>query len=188
MAVRDLLAGEAADAQRAIASAQHGRSLTGLSGRHTDVGAEPIAGERVERATHAGGAPIAGPPGRVPFGAMTLTMQADPRPGFHRHWFNDEPGRVDRAKLAGYTHVQKNGEPMSMIVGKDEGGRGKKAYLMEIPQEWYDSDMAAQQAELEAKLAEIRHGRGGPGGDDPTRYVPQQGRGINIRTSVGPRR
>lgn len=37
MPIRDLLAGEDNDARRAADAAAHGRSLTGLSGRHTDA-------------------------------------------------------------------------------------------------------------------------------------------------------
>src|SRR5262245_52298722 len=46
MSLQDKLRAEDADAQRAAQSAMAGRSLTGLSGRHTEM--PPIVGARVE--------------------------------------------------------------------------------------------------------------------------------------------
>ena len=87
-------------------------------------------------------------------------MVAPVRQGYRRYWFNDEPGRILRAQEAGYEHVTENGAPIQRVVGRsaDKSG-GLIAYLMEIPQEWYDADMAAQQAERDAKMREIREGK-----------------------------
>ena len=186
MALRDLLAGEQQDAEEAAASAAHGRSITGFSGRHRELGDEPIAGERVAPvAPGRSAAARATAPQRVPFGAMTLTLHVEARPGFFQHWFNDVPGRIERAKLAGYTNrADPEGRPICRTVGKDEAAKPITAYLMEIPREWYDQDIGLQQSELEERLADIRHGRSGPGGNDPTRYVGKQG--ITVRRSGRP--
>jgi len=140
----DLIAGEQADAEVAASAAALGRSITGFSGRHTEMGDGPIAGAPVE--------PLRGPaaaaarsaaartvrPKRVPFGGATLSLQVPQRPGYARYWFNDEPGRVGRARAAGYTHVLgQDGEPVSRVTGRNEGGIGRKSYLMEIPADWY---------------------------------------------------
>jgi hypothetical protein len=55
---------------------------------------------------------------------------------------------------------------------------------MEIRQEWYDEDMAAQQAEVDKIEAAMRRGadkHGEPGRDG--RYIPSQG--IKIETGAG---
>ena len=99
-------------------------------------------------------------PDRKPFGAHEQQLASPAIPGFHQHWFNDSPGRIARAKQAGYEHVlDESGEPIRRVVDKREGGGGMLGYLMKIPLEWYRDDMQNQQAELEAKLSDIREGR-----------------------------
>ena len=114
-------------------------------------------------------------PNRKPFGAMELTLAYPERPGFHRHWFNDVPARVSRALEAGYEHVKDNtGKNVNKVVGTTEGGQPLSAFLMEIPEEWYKEDMAAQQREIDAKEAAMKRGEleSQPGDG---RYVPAQG-------------
>lgn len=113
--------------------------------------------------------------GRKPFGGVTQRLAYPQRPNYHRHWFNDVPGRIQRAEEAGYEHVLDNeGKKVSAIVGTAEGGGALHAYLMEIPQEWYDQDMAAQQAEIDKTEEAMKSGTfQGKEGDG--RYVPKQG-------------
>jgi len=192
MALRDVLAGEAADASQAAEAAAHGRSLTGFSGRRSDVEdrfatpgqvfggtAEPIAGERVAKmqVRSIGGDSdigdlIAGDPlfrerptgtfDRKPFGDQEQALYYPPRSGFRRYWFNDIPGRIARAKQAGYSHVidPDTNQPLARITDKDNG-RGRASYLMEIPIEWYQQDMAKNAAKLEDRLNDIRKGQNG---------------------------
>jgi hypothetical protein len=117
---------------------------------------------------------------RKPFGAMTLKLAYPERKGFHRHWFNETTGRIQRAQEAGYEHVIANGKPMQKVVGTAEGGGPLNAFLMEIPQEWYDEDMAAQQREIDDKEKAIKRGEL-EGQDGDNRYVPAQG--ISIKRS-----
>src|SRR5262245_51066143 len=97
---------------------------------------------------------------RVPFGGSEFKMTLEPKLGFHRHWFNDRPGRVDRAKLAGYEHVLNSaGQPVSMIVDTQPGiGGGMLAYAMEIPEELWLEDMKAQQKKIDDNEAVIKQG------------------------------
>lgn len=111
---------------------------------------------------------------RKPFGALEQRMVAPERPGYRRYWFNDEPGRIIRAKEAGYEHVEEDGKPIQRVVGRSENSHGLIAYLMEIPKAWYDEDMAAQQADRDAKMREIKEGKLGSSAGD-NRYVPSQG-------------
>lgn len=201
--LRDLLSEETNDAQRAAAFAAHGRSMTGLSGRHSDRDAmfgeraEPIVGDRISRMAPAPVAETASlealiqgdpvfaqrriePANRQPFGAMDQTLAWAPRPNYRRYWFADTPGRIQRAKRAGYEHVADpdTGEAVSRITDRSEG-RGRASYLMEIPFEWYQADMARQAQELAQRLDDIRFGRAGPGAEDH-RYVAESRGGIRI--------
>ncbi len=121
---------------------------------------------------------------RVPFGSMTQKLAYPARPGYHRHWFNDEPGRVERAVAAGYDHVQENGEKVKKVVGRYDSGVPVLGYLMEIPQEWYDEDMAAEERLVKEKEDTIRRGKvqGALAKDESGHYYDTaQGRSISIK-------
>lgn len=194
MALRDLLAAETSDAFQAADNALRGRSTTGFSGIHTEI-ERPIAGKLVERPT----VQRVGPEGpatdlpplprhapmeaseRKPFGAEELQLAWPDRPGYRRYWFNDTPGRIARARKAGYSHVidPDTGEPASLVTDRTDM-RGRRSYLMEIPVQWYYEDMTRQADALEKRLNDIRHGRAGPGASD-NRYIPSQGISITGR-------
>jgi hypothetical protein len=114
---------------------------------------------------------------RKPFGSMQLKLDYPSRPGFHRHLFNDIPGRVARALEAGYEHVLgSDGKPVNRIVGVAEGGGALTAFLMEIPEEWYQEDIKREQQHINDKEELMRRGTL----DKPeSGYVPSQG--ISIR-------
>lgn len=114
-------------------------------------------------------------PARKPFSSVELKLSYPERQGYHRHWFNDTNNRVSRALEAGYEHVTGNdGKRVSRVVGTAEGGGALHAFLMEIPQEWYEEDMAREQALIAEKEAAIK--RGAPQGSEVERgYVPSQG-------------
>lgn len=202
MAIKDLLASENTDNRKAAHAAASGMSMTGYSGRHTEMpdamfgakigGSEPVAGPRVEPLPMTRVGDDAAVPGasripgavtaanRKPFGAREQVLAVEVRPGYRRYWVADIPGRVQRAMQAGYSHVlNENGAPVARITDKNEG-RGRSSYLMEIPSEWYQDDMARQAGELERTLSDIRTGRSGPGAEDG-RYIPEQGIRISGR-------
>lgn len=96
---------------------------------------------------------------RKPFGSVDQKLAWPPRPGYHQHWFNDEPGRIHTAREAGYEHVENHdGRPVSRVVGVAQGGGPLLGYLMEIPQEWYEEDVARQQKIVDDKMNAIRRG------------------------------
>lgn len=114
-------------------------------------------------------------PKRRPFGSLEQKLAYPERPNFHRHWFNDAKNRIDRALEAGYEHVKdKEGKNVSYVVGTAEAGGPLHAFLMEIPQEWYDEDMAAQQKERDERMSAIKRGDANRQEGDG-RYVPAQG-------------
>jgi hypothetical protein len=130
-----------------------------------------------------------GPPPRRkrnPFGTHEQKLAYPPRPGYHRHWFNDVSNRIPQALEGGYTHVVGNdGKRVMRPAGVAEHGGALIAYLLEIPQAWYDEDMAAQQAEVDKVEEAMRRGvdtKGGPGVDG--RYIPAQGIKIEHRTGT----
>lgn len=118
---------------------------------------------------------------RKPFGSHLQKLAYPPREGYHRHWFNDSPGRLETALEAGYTHViDKEGRKVARPVGINDSGSALMGYLMEIPLEWYKEDMEAQQRPLDQFDDSLRRGedsQGKPGQDG--RYIPA--RGITIK-------
>lgn len=116
---------------------------------------------------------------RKPFGSLDQKLAYPARPGYHRHWFTDKPGRITAAREAGYEHVMdETGKMVSRVVGKDKKGDAEIGYLMEIPQEWYDEDMKRVQDRVNQTDQAIRRGVDNSTEDDG-RYVPSQG--ITVR-------
>ena len=121
-------------------------------------------------------APSESPPRRRqrvnPFGTHEQKLSYAPRPGYHRHWFNDVPNRIVQALEGGYTHVVgKDGKNVARRVGVAQDGSALNAYLMEIRQEWYDEDMSAQHAEVDKTEEAMRRGIV-PGGNAERQYLP----------------
>lgn len=116
---------------------------------------------------------------RKPFGSQDQKLAYPVRDGFHRHWFNETPGRIDSALEAGYTHVlDKDSKKVCRVVGVSTSGGPLTAWLLEIPEEWYLDDMKRQQQIVDEKDAAIRQGAlDAKPGDN--RYIPN--RGISIK-------
>lgn len=96
---------------------------------------------------------------RKPFGSTDQKLAFPKRDGYHRHWFNDEPGRIYQAKEAGYDHVaDSDGRPASRVVGVNKGGGPLLAYLMEIPVAWWNEDMERGQVQIDEKEKGIKRG------------------------------
>lgn len=98
---------------------------------------------------------------RKPFGSMTQKLYWPKRPGYYRHWFNDLPGRIQAATEAGYTYVKEaeTRRPVSRVVGKTSDGQGFRAYLMEIPEDWFREDMQRVEQETASRIDPIRRGK-----------------------------
>lgn len=119
---------------------------------------------------------------RQPFGAQEQQLAHPPIPGFRLYWFNDTPGRIGRAKRAGYEHVLDvdTGEPLNRVVDRTERGAAQKGYLMKIPVQWYYEDMAAAQETRDRNMQSIKEGRHGANVGQ-NQYVPKQGIVIDER-------
>lgn len=125
---------------------------------------------------------------REPFGEPRLKLQAPARPGYRRYWFNDEPGRIQRALGAGYSFVKVNGRNTRNVVGRSKNGSAQVAYLMEIPEGWFLQDVRRQQAKVDEIDTAIRGGslgaqKGELAKDGDNRYVPKDGIRYDPRAS-----
>ncbi|MBB6424953.1 hypothetical protein [Sphingopyxis sp. JAI128] len=81
---------------------------------------------------------------RASVGGLNMKLQVPERPGYHRHWFNDVPGRLAMAHELAYDFVEdrtlKSDSPDTRIrrhVGTIDGNP-LYAYLMETPLEEYE--------------------------------------------------
>lgn len=107
---------------------------------------------------------------RVPFGGprRRLTIN-DQDPRYFYRWFNDQEDRIERALAAGYEFVKKG----DVVVGdkdvhnqdSDLNSRTSKklrnftVYLMRIPKELHEEDLAVKRAEAD-KIDEAIYGGG----------------------------
>lgn len=97
---------------------------------------------------------------RKPFGSLQQKLYIAPIPGFHIHWFNDMPGRIDQAREAGYEHIlDETKKPISRIVGRGPTGNGMSAYAMKIPTELWEEDRKAYSIEQQAIFDGIQKGQ-----------------------------
>lgn len=96
---------------------------------------------------------------RIPFGMPTRKFSCPTDDGFHYRVINDnwskEPGRVQRAKAAGYEIVD-TFEPLA--VGTNEDGSAIKGVLMRIPEELYEEDQKLKQVEVDKVDEQIKSG------------------------------
>ena len=88
---------------------------------------------------------------RVPFGTPGQRFNVPKEDGYVYRVFNDkwriEPGRIQRARAAGYEFVED--EQSGSSVGTNEDGSEVKGVLMRIPKELYDEDQALKNKELD---------------------------------------
>lgn len=90
---------------------------------------------------------------KQPFGAFDKKLDLPPIQGYKLHWFNDRPGRVERALSAGWTHIlDETGKPKTQIVGGD----GLKAYALKIPEEFWLQDVKRNEQRAQAQLAAVK--------------------------------
>lgn len=128
---------------------------------------------------------------RVPLGVPRSKLATPQIPGYHLHWLNDEPGRLDQAEAGGYEFVLTKelqgesgntdlGEKVSRIVGRNEDGTPLRAFLMKLKETWYREDQRAKQKVVDETDNAIRKGTFNQKPDD-RRYVPREGISINSK-------
>ena len=121
---------------------------------------------------------------RVPFGSPKQRLTNPGDPNFVYRIFNDnwtkEPGRIMRAKAAGYEVVEGYDH---IAVGTNEDGTAIQGVLMRIPKEFYEEDQKLKQAEIDKVDAEIHRGKFQEKPAD-NRYIPSSG--IHIESKIEP--
>ncbi len=122
---------------------------------------------------------------RIPVDTPHNPLQYPERAGYHRHIFNDKPGRLERALRGGYQFVTKDQMPdyierplsqkeevdsrVSWMVGQEDNGTPIRGYLMELPEEDYQADQAAREAQTLTVLKQTLRqdqSKEKPGGDE----------------------
>lgn len=115
---------------------------------------------------------------RIPMNGKRLRLDAPKREGFYSRWINDDVGRLQEAQEAGYDFRldPTNSDSSDSRTWRHVGG-GKRAYLMDLPEEYRNEDVLEAQASIDRKEAAIlRKGRVDPSSghalsNDPTAYV-----------------
>jgi hypothetical protein len=92
-----------------------------------------------------------------PFSTMTQKLALPTRPGYYRHWFNDEPGRVDEATNNGWSHVKdKDSKPVKLVVGTGRDKGALNAYAMEMPIVFWNEDRDRRHKMAQDRVDEIK--------------------------------
>ena len=128
---------------------------------------------------------------RIPMSVPRPKLSTPDLAGHHAHWVNDYPGRVLQAQDAGYLFVDKAeaaitsgdlaggsigvgsdmGSRVSQVVGKNEDGSPLRAYLMKIPNQYYEEDQRDSQARVDNIHSAMKDGKQSVDGDGSNRYV-----------------
>lgn len=102
---------------------------------------------------------------RASTGGFHLRLKTPERAGYHRRWFNDEPGRLAEAEELAYGFVREPGHETDGLdsrvrkhVGISKGGQPLYAYLMETPIEEYRAGQADKEEAHASFEAAIRRG------------------------------
>ena len=120
---------------------------------------------------------------RKGFGSFSQKLARPNRVGYHRHWFNDTPGRIQRALEAGWTHVMNDVMKKNEceIVGVAAAGGVLHAYLLEIPEDWYNDDMLEQEKMNSSREELIKGGAQARDAQDKNAFYPSaQGRSMQL--------
>ena len=135
---------------------------------------------------------------RIPMSVPVQKLSAPDIPGYHLHWFNGTPDRLQRALDGGYEFVDEKelkinnvslgsvstasgntdmGSRVSVVSGSEIGkdGQSLRLILMKIKQEWYEEDQKLVEARNEQTAAALRGGMLGAekeqAGDSQHRYI-----------------
>ncbi len=132
---------------------------------------------------------------RKPLGSPEQRLSARVPSGMTGRWVNDVPGRIPRAREAGYEFISSDGEVVtnrdggrSEIVGTGRDGGAMKAFLMAIPTTFYEQDQAAKMSKIKQTEDAILRGEPQQAAPQDTGsfYTPSEG--INIRPNTSAER
>ena len=106
------------------------------------------------------------------------------RKGYKRRWVNDEPGRIQMFKEAGWNIVEEPNELKANDGAPSAPGKqavqpvggGQSGYLMEIREEWWHEDQAEKEEHRKQKEQSLLNDEDGRPRNDKTLY----GEGVTI--------
>ena len=139
------------------------KALTALEKKERALAAPKAKEEKV----------VSGRKDRVPLGVPRKKLEAKSIEGYHLHWVNDYPGRVDEALAGGYMFVDREeteindfvtpgnsdlGTRVKRLVGKNETGGPLYAYLMKIDESLWKQDQEELQKRNDLVDEAIRRG------------------------------
>lgn len=127
---------------------------------------------------------------RIPMSVPVQRLETTPIEGYHLHWFNGTPERIQRALDGGYEFVDERemkinnvslgsdsavsgnadmGSRVSVVSGQEVGKDGQpvRMVLMKIKQEWWDEDQKAIEARNELVRDSLLGGMIGAENDRP---------------------
>lgn len=99
---------------------------------------------------------------RTPIGAKRdITAVHDTPEGYVDRWVNDEPGRVDKFKQAGYENVStakvgSSADHSEQGVVSRDMGKGITAYLMRQREDYFKEDQAEKQVYVDSTEESMR--------------------------------
>jgi len=108
---------------------------------------------------------------RTPIGAKRdITAVHDTLEGYIDRWVNDEPGRIEKFKAAGYDLVESAEVGSSHVEGShaDAGvvsrdmGKGMTAYLMRQKEDFFKEDQAEKQRYVDSTEESMRKKKTNP--------------------------
>jgi len=132
---------------------------------------------------------------RIPMSVPVQKLSVPDIPGYHLHWFQGTPDRLERALSGGYEFVDEIetsvpdaglggtstrtgntdlGTRVSMVAGKEIGADGQpiRLVLMKIKQEWYEEDQKLVEQRNQSTIDSLLGGTQSAGGHDAShRYV-----------------
>lgn len=131
---------------------------------------------------------------RIPMNAPVSRLETAEIPGYHLHWFRDDPQRIERAKQAGYEFVMdKEVAPPNVSLGGSSAVSGNmdmgsavstvsvvgkdavRLVLMKIKQELFEEDQRLLERRSQQVVEALSAGMVGAGqqgaGDTSNRYV-----------------
>lgn len=145
---------------------QHGASPLAAHAARTREGAGPLEGPGSADLSLSpqfdGGGDLAAEIARIrqirkPLGALSQKLALEVRRGYHRHWFNDTPGRVDEAVASGWAHVlDKDKKPLKRVVGAGRDNGALYAYAMELPEVFWLEDMQSRHDKATEKVEALK--------------------------------
>ena len=150
--------------------------------------------EKLNPANRSGGAERK----RIPMSVPVQKLSVPDIPGYHLHWFQGTPERLERALEGGYEFVDEIetsvpdaglggtstrtgntdlGTRVSIVAGKEVGADGQpiRLVLMKIKQEWYEEDQKLVEERNQATIDSLLGGTQNAGGHDSShRYVDRE--------------